>query len=63
MKSIFFIFYFETQERDDYSVARQTRAESLPRKSKDDFLSILGDTEHEKYPIYMDGTYKVKLQA
>ncbi|KAJ8768567.1 hypothetical protein K2173_022678 [Erythroxylum novogranatense] len=43
------------QVQDDNSKSRQKRAAVLPKRSKEDFLSILGDMDDEKYPIYMTG--------
>uniref|UniRef100_A0A6M2F9E6 Peptidase C45 hydrolase domain-containing protein n=1 Tax=Populus davidiana TaxID=266767 RepID=A0A6M2F9E6_9ROSI len=43
------------QVDDDNSKGRQERAAVLPKRSKDDFLSLLGDTDHKRYPIYMTG--------
>ncbi|KAF9685889.1 hypothetical protein SADUNF_Sadunf03G0101500 [Salix dunnii] len=43
------------QVEDDNSKSRQERAAILPKRSKDDFLSLLGDTDHKRYPIYMTG--------
>ncbi|KDP25726.1 hypothetical protein JCGZ_23947 [Jatropha curcas] len=43
------------QVQDDNSKSRQERANVLPKESKDDFLSLLGDTNDTTYPIYMTG--------
>ncbi|XP_031281352.1 uncharacterized protein LOC116139849 [Pistacia vera] len=43
------------QVQDENSISRQKRATVLPKRSKDDFLSLLGDTNHPEYPIYMIG--------
>lgn len=43
------------QVQDENSISRQQRAAVLAKKSKEDFLSLLGDTEDRKYPIYMTG--------
>ncbi|XWS61679.1 hypothetical protein CRYUN_Cryun07bG0146700 [Craigia yunnanensis] len=43
------------QVHDENSISRQKRATVLPQGSKMDFLSLLGDTEDTKYPIYMTG--------
>ncbi|WCJ26424.1 hypothetical protein M5689_008240 [Euphorbia peplus] len=43
------------QVQDDNSITRQQRAKLLPKKSKEDFLSLLGNMEDKKYPIYMTG--------
>ncbi|KAI7988786.1 hypothetical protein LOK49_LG13G01073 [Camellia lanceoleosa] len=43
------------QVRDENSLRRQKRAALLPKQSKLDFLSLLGDTDDTKYPIYMTG--------
>ncbi|XP_008348749.1 uncharacterized protein [Malus domestica] len=40
---------------DENSIARQSRAAALRKRSKDNFLSLLGDTDDPKYPIYMIG--------
>ena len=40
---------------DENSLSRQKRAALLPKESKTDFLSLLGDTDNAKYPIYMAG--------
>ncbi|KAJ9706085.1 hypothetical protein PVL29_001586 [Vitis rotundifolia] len=42
--------------QDENSISRQKRAAQLPKQSKDDFLSLLGDSEDAKYLIYMTGT-------
>lgn len=42
--------------QDESSISRQKRAVLLPKGSKDDFLSLLGDMDDKKYPIYMTGT-------
>ncbi|KAM7269266.1 hypothetical protein ACFE04_024763 [Oxalis oulophora] len=43
------------QVQDENSISRQTRADELPKGSKEDFLSLLGDTNNANYPIYMTG--------
>ncbi|KAK3227962.1 hypothetical protein Dsin_007824 [Dipteronia sinensis] len=43
------------QVQDESSLSRQKRATVLPKGSKDDFLSLLGDTNDAKYPVYMTG--------
>ncbi|XVF13031.1 hypothetical protein REPUB_Repub08aG0172700 [Reevesia pubescens] len=43
------------QVHDENSISRQKRAAVLPQGSKTDFLSLLGDIEDRKYPIYMTG--------
>ncbi|XP_039022728.1 uncharacterized protein LOC120155221 [Hibiscus syriacus] len=43
------------QVHDENSISRQKRAAVLPQGSKTDFMSLLGDTEDTKYPIYMTG--------
>ncbi|XP_030454126.2 uncharacterized protein LOC115675546 isoform X2 [Syzygium oleosum] len=43
------------QVEDENSRSRQKRAAVLPKNSKQDFLSLLGDTDDAKYPIYMSG--------
>lgn len=42
--------------QDDNSTSRQERATILPKETKDDFLSLLGDMEDNRYPIYMTGS-------
>ncbi|KAL9230975.1 hypothetical protein vseg_006256 [Gypsophila vaccaria] len=43
------------QVQDENSKARQARAALLPKETKDDFLSVLGNTDDSKYPVYMTG--------
>ncbi|XP_016189434.1 uncharacterized protein LOC107630730 isoform X1 [Arachis ipaensis] len=43
------------QVHDENSISRQKRAAALPKNSKEDFLSLLGDADDRKYPIYMTG--------
>ncbi|CAA0838196.1 Unknown protein [Striga hermonthica] len=43
------------QEHDENSLSRHRRADMLPKGSKGDFLSLLGDKKDMKYPIYMTG--------
>ncbi|CAK9173858.1 unnamed protein product [Ilex paraguariensis] len=43
------------QADDENSLSRQKRAALLPKGSENDFLSLLGDMNDEKYPIYMTG--------
>ncbi|KAJ4832347.1 hypothetical protein Tsubulata_002134 [Turnera subulata] len=43
------------QVQDDNSTRRQERAAVLPKTSKDDILSVLGDVKDQIYPIYMTG--------
>nr|POE91992.1 hypothetical protein CFP56_32632 [Quercus suber] len=43
------------QVQDDNSISRQRRALVLPKTSKNEFLSLLGDMANAKYPIYMTG--------
>ncbi|KAF9622248.1 hypothetical protein IFM89_030290 [Coptis chinensis] len=43
------------QAQDENSMNRQRRAAQLPKKSKANFLSLLGDTNDKQYPIYMEG--------
>lgn len=43
------------QVQDENSKSRQKRAEKLPKQSRTDFLSLLGDMADAKYPIYMTG--------
>lgn len=44
------------QVHDQNSISRQNRAALLPKKSKVDLLSLLGDSGDQEYPIYMQGT-------
>lgn len=41
--------------QDENSVSRQNRAALLPKRSKSELLSLLGDTADTMYPIYMTG--------
>ncbi|KAI3713561.1 hypothetical protein L1987_72140 [Smallanthus sonchifolius] len=43
------------QVHDQNSISRQNRAALLPKRSKQDLLSLLGDTGDHKYPIFMQG--------
>ncbi|KAL2544284.1 uncharacterized protein Fot_13517 [Forsythia ovata] len=43
------------QAHDDNSLCREERAALLPKGSKSDFLSLLGNNKDAKYPIYMTG--------
>ncbi|CAL0312607.1 unnamed protein product [Lupinus luteus] len=43
------------QVQDENSLHRQKRASVLAKTSKEDFLSLLGDFDDKKYPIYMTG--------
>ncbi|KAK7358553.1 hypothetical protein VNO77_00486 [Canavalia gladiata] len=43
------------QVQDENSISRQKRAAVLSKISKEDLLSLLGDMEDKKYPIYMTG--------
>ncbi|KAG5563365.1 hypothetical protein RHGRI_005946 [Rhododendron griersonianum] len=43
------------QVQDENSLSRQKRAALLPKQTKTDFLSLLGDTDDKTYPIYMKG--------
>lgn len=50
--------------QDESSISRQKRANVLTKTTKEDFLSILGDADDKKNPIYMTGnldTYKPLL--
>ncbi|KAH7840549.1 hypothetical protein Vadar_018478 [Vaccinium darrowii] len=48
--------HLQIQEvQDENSLSRQKRAALLPKQTKADFLSLLGDTDDENYPIYMKG--------
>ncbi|KAK3021892.1 hypothetical protein RJ639_047396, partial [Escallonia herrerae] len=48
-------FFLDVKAQDENSIRRQKRAALLPKKSKDDFLSLVGDMEDARYPIYMTG--------
>ncbi|ERN09096.1 uncharacterized protein LOC18437235 isoform X2 [Amborella trichopoda] len=43
------------QVHDDNSLHRQKRAGEIPKQSKEEILSVLGDSSDDKYPIYMEG--------
>ncbi|KAL3498946.1 hypothetical protein ACH5RR_041678 [Cinchona calisaya] len=43
------------QVHDENSLSRQKRAALLPKGSKREFLSLLGDMSDKTYPIYMTG--------
>ncbi|XP_078174773.1 uncharacterized protein LOC144568341 isoform X1 [Carex rostrata] len=43
------------QVQDENSISRQNRAATLPADSKEKALSLLGDAENEKFPIFMTG--------
>ncbi|XP_042464784.1 uncharacterized protein LOC122047504 isoform X1 [Zingiber officinale] len=43
------------QVEDENSISRQRRAAQLSKETKAEILSILGDSEDAKYPIYMTG--------
>ncbi|XP_022992831.1 acyl-coenzyme A:6-aminopenicillanic-acid-acyltransferase 40 kDa form-like [Cucurbita maxima] len=43
------------QVEDANSRSRQKRADELPKGSKNDFMSVLGDVDNKEYPIYMRG--------
>jgi len=51
-------FGFHSKVHDENSISRQKRASVLTKKSKGDFLSLLGDTDDKNYPIYMTGKWK-----
>lgn len=44
---------------DENSISRQRKAALLPKETKQDFLSLLGDMDDPKYPIYMTGIYQI----
>ncbi|KAL8141600.1 hypothetical protein V2J09_014632 [Rumex salicifolius] len=44
-----------SQVEDDNSRSRQSRAALLPKQSKHEFLSLLGNTDDKEYPIFMKG--------
>jgi len=46
---------FKLKAQDESSISRQKRANDLTKTTKEDFLSILGDADDEKNPIYMTG--------
>ncbi|KAK2966467.1 hypothetical protein RJ640_018996 [Escallonia rubra] len=48
-------FFLDVKAQDENSISRQKRAALLPKKSKHDFLSLVGDMEDARYPIYMTG--------
>ncbi|KAL3021547.1 hypothetical protein AAZX31_05G198900 [Glycine max] len=43
------------QVQDESSISRHKRAAVLTKESKGDFLSLLGDMDDKKHPIYMTG--------
>ncbi|KAK1565495.1 hypothetical protein Q3G72_028037 [Acer saccharum] len=43
------------QVKDEHSICKEKRAVVLPKETKDDILSLLGDTNDAKYPIYREG--------
>ncbi|KAK3227963.1 hypothetical protein Dsin_007825 [Dipteronia sinensis] len=43
------------QVQDEHSICKEKRAAVLPKETKDDILSLLGDTSDAKYPIYREG--------
>ncbi|KAK3434274.1 hypothetical protein EUGRSUZ_D01784 [Eucalyptus grandis] len=43
------------QVEDENLISRQKSSAVLPKNSKQDFLSLLGDTDDEKYSIYISG--------
>ncbi|XP_042503689.1 uncharacterized protein LOC122080879 [Macadamia integrifolia] len=43
------------QVQDENSISRERKAAQLPKPSKADILSVLGDVDDERYPIYMTG--------
>ncbi|CAK8579286.1 unnamed protein product [Lathyrus sativus] len=43
------------QAQDESSISRLKRANVMTKTTREDFLSILGDADNEKYPIYMTG--------
>lgn len=55
MPTCTFIFKLSRQAQDENSISRQKRAALLPKGSKTDYLSLLGDVDNPKYPIYMTG--------
>ncbi|KAK8537956.1 hypothetical protein V6N13_096248 [Hibiscus sabdariffa] len=49
------------QVHDESSIRRQKRAAVLPQGSKADVLSVLGDAEDPKEPIYSTGPHRYTL--
>ncbi|XP_057518594.1 uncharacterized protein LOC130799501 isoform X1 [Amaranthus tricolor] len=49
------------QIQDENSKGRQERAASLPKETKEDFLSLLGDIDDKRYPIHMTGKLRVSF--
>lgn len=47
---------------DENSLTRQRKATTLPKSSKEDLLSLLGDTNDPTYPIYMTGNLLIRTQ-
>jgi hypothetical protein len=45
--------------QDESSISRLKRANVMRKTTKDDFLSILGDADDKKNPIYMTGKCKI----
>ncbi|KAK9698502.1 hypothetical protein RND81_08G109300 [Saponaria officinalis] len=44
----------DIQKRSSFS-QKTVKAASLPKETKDDFLSVLGNTDDDKYPLYTTG--------
>lgn len=51
-------FGFNSKVQDESSISRHKRAAVLTKESKGDFLSLLGDMDDKKHPIYMTGKLK-----
>ncbi|KAK3005228.1 hypothetical protein RJ639_016989 [Escallonia herrerae] len=47
--------HLHVEQADENSISKQKRAALLPKKSKDDSLSLVGDMEDARYPIYITG--------
>ncbi|XP_050378203.1 uncharacterized protein LOC126795405 [Argentina anserina] len=48
-------FNVHVKVHDENSLTTQRKATTLPKGSKEDVLSLLGDTDESTYPIYMTG--------
>ncbi|MCI23909.1 acyl-coenzyme A:6-aminopenicillanic acid acyl-transferase, partial [Trifolium medium] len=46
---------FKLKAQDESSISRLKRANVMRKTTKEDFLSILGDADDKKNPIYMTG--------
>lgn len=45
------------QVRHESSIQRQKRATELPKSTEEDMLNLLGDTNDQAFPVYMQGIY------